>query len=129
MFISDRWYGFDDGVYTAIRLLEIYSKCRGDGVNILTDLPKGFNTPEIRIDCENHTQIVKELKTFLTNKGVKIIDIDGIRVESEIGWWIIRPSNTQNQISVRIEGTSAENLEKLKNEVKTLLSDKNITFP
>ena len=129
MFISDRWYGFDDGVYTAIRLLEIYSKCRAEGVNIFTDLPQGFNTPEIRIDCENHMQVVKELKTFLTGQGIRIIDIDGIRVESEIGWWIIRPSNTQNQISIRIEGTSAENLTKLKTEVKNLLSGKNIIFP
>lgn len=124
MFIADRWYGFDDGVYTAVRFLEIYSHARSEGIDIFAEIPEGFNTPEIRIDCEKHMQVVEEIKAQLIAKGVKTIDIDGIRVENEKGWWIIRPSNTQNQISIRIEGTSKENLEELKNEVKFLLKGK-----
>ncbi len=100
-FFKDRWYGFDDGIYAALRCLEILSSNK----NAFTNLPYGFVTPEIRIQCDEDKKfvIIKEIKEKLEKNYIKVIDVDGIRVSNDYGWWLLRASNTQDALSLRVE--------------------------
>ena len=107
-YFKDSWYGFDDGIYAALRCLEILSKDK----NAFTNIPYGFVTPEIRIGCKSDekTAMVSEIKEKLNNKNIEFNDIDGIRVVNDLGWWLLRPSNTQHAISLRIEANKKEDI-------------------
>lgn len=118
-FFKDRWYGFDDAIYAALRCLEILSADK----TAFTDLPYGYVTPEIRITCneDDKFQIIESVKKDLSSKNIPIIEIDGIRVSNEMGWWVLRSSNTQNALSLRIEARSAKDMYKLKNQISDYL--------
>ncbi len=118
-FFKDRWYGFDDGIYAALRCLEILSENK----KAFSDLPYGFVTPEIRITCGENEKflIIEEIKEKLQNQQIDFINIDGIRVSNEKGWWIIRPSNTQNAISLRAEANEKEYMKQILKEVSLYL--------
>ena len=121
-FFKDRWFGFDDGIYAALRCLEIISKDK-DAFN---NLEYGIVTPEIRIDCENDFQkfeIIKFVKNKLKEENISFSEIDGVRASLDIGWWVLRASNTQEALSLRIEAYSEENMEILKEKIMTYLSD------
>jgi phosphomannomutase len=119
-FFKDRWFGFDDGVYAALRCMEILSNNR----NAFNDLEYGLLTPEIRLTCKESkkNKIIDDLKNELRKAGVSFLEIDGIRVSSEIGWWILRASNTQNALSLRIEAYTKKGMDKLKSDISKLLS-------
>jgi phosphomannomutase/phosphoglucomutase len=121
IFFADKWYGFDDGIYSAFRILEIYTSERNMGNNIFEDIPEGYNTPEIRIDCKNGPEVLDLIEKELKNKGIPFVTKDGVRVEYDNGWWLIRASNTQEQITLRVEGKSLSDLENLKKEVEEFL--------
>ncbi len=123
-FFADRWYGFDDGIYAALRFLELASNAKNNGEYIFANIVNGFNTPEISVTCDDRRKflVIEELKQYLDTKNIEYISIDGIRVESNIGWWLIRASNTQAKLTLRIEGTSVENLDKLKMDVYKILN-------
>lgn len=120
-FFKDRWLGFDDGVYAALRCLEIVCNDRA----AFNDLKYGFVTPEIRITCSESEKfaIIDEVKNRVKQEKLSIVEIDGIRVSKDIGWWVLRASNTQNAISLRIESYSEENMDELKKEISTYLKD------
>ena len=121
-FFKDRWFGFDDGIYAALRCLEIISKDK-DAFN---NLEYGIVTPEIRIDCENDFQkfeIIKFVKNKLKEENISFSEIDGVRASLDIGWWVLRASNTQEALSLRIEAYSEENMKILKEKIMTYLSD------
>ena len=105
-------YGFDDALYAAIQLIKILSNSNKKLSEYIDNIPKVFNTPEIRINCEDDKKfklihsIIKSQKKL--NK--KIIDIDGLRVQSEDGWWLLRASNTQPCIVLRCESISKDGL-------------------
>jgi len=109
---GDDFYGYDDALYVALRLLRIL----GNTDKFLSDLieiyPKTFSTPETRFDVEEvrKFKIIDEVKNRLKNIEGKIIDIDGIRVETKDGWFLMRASNTQNQLTCRAEAVSKESL-------------------
>ena len=107
-YFKDSWYGFDDGIYAALRCLEILSKDK----NAFTNILYGFVTPEIRIGCKSDekTAMVSEIKEKLNNQNIEFNDIDGIRVVNDFGWWLLRPSNTQHAISLRIEANKKEDI-------------------
>ncbi|MDR3151719.1 MAG: phosphomannomutase/phosphoglucomutase, partial [Holosporaceae bacterium] len=119
-FFKDRWFGFDDGVYAALRCMEIL----GNDRNAFNNLKYGLLTPEIRLTCKESkkNKIIDDLKNELRKAGISFLEIDGIRVSSEIGWWILRASNTQNALSLRIEAYTEEGMDKLKGDVSRLLS-------
>ncbi|MDR0632289.1 MAG: phosphomannomutase/phosphoglucomutase [Holosporaceae bacterium] len=125
-FFKDRWFGFDDGIYAALRCLEIVCENK----NAFNNLEYGCVTPEIRIICEESEKfrIIDSLKNQLKREKVDLIEIDGVRVTTDQGWWILRASNTQNALSLRIEANSREDMEKLKGKIQNyLISDiKNI---
>ncbi|MCB1651148.1 MAG: phosphomannomutase/phosphoglucomutase [Alphaproteobacteria bacterium] len=119
IFFADKYYGFDDALYCAVRLLN--DVCESDGAlsSLTKDLPVLFNTPEIRIevDGDEKFQIVPRIIENLKNNlpaGMALDDIDGVRISNNHGWWLLRPSNTQDVLVCRAEADSEEHLERLK---------------
>ncbi len=112
---ADDFYGYDDAMYVGLRLLRILSNEDLNLNEIINKYPKTFSTPETRFDVDETKkfQIIDEIKERLTSFGGKIIDIDGIRVETEEGWFLMRASNTQNQLTCRVESITKEGLAKL----------------
>jgi len=122
LFFADRYFGYDDAIYAAIRLLEIISQTGEKISELLADVPQTFATPEIRIDCadDKKAQVVERIKNhFQNNPG--LIEIDGVRIPFADGWALVRSSNTQPVIVLRFEASSASSLQKIRNEVEKLL--------
>jgi len=123
VFFADRYYGYDDAIYAALRLCEILS--RGEPLSRLASrVPKYYSTPEIRIDTTDDAkfQIVEALKSDF-KKSYRVIDIDGVRVDFDDGWGLIRPSNTQPVLVLRFEAKTEERLEEIKNLFFAKLAD------
>lgn len=120
-FFKDRWYGFDDGIYAALRCLEIL----GENKDAFVNLEHGIITPEIRIPCDDNKKfrIIEAISKKLKDEGVNFSNIDGVRVSNDNGWWIIRASNTQGAVSVRIEADTHENMERTKVYISELLGE------
>lgn len=125
IFFGDRWYGFDDAIYVALRLLGILARSEESLTEIADRLPVMFNTPELRIDCEEARKfaIVAEIAARLRRRGAEVIDIDGVRVKSPDGWWLVRASNTQAVIVARAESTTTAGLARLKDEISRELAE------
>jgi phosphomannomutase/phosphoglucomutase len=123
VFFADRYYGYDDAIYAALRLCEILS--RGEPLSRLASrVPRYYSTPEIRIDTTDDVkfQIVEALKSDF-KKSYRVIDIDGVRVDFDDGWGLIRPSNTQPVLVLRFEAKTEERLEEIKNLFYAKLAD------
>ena len=123
IFFNDRWPGFDDGVYAGARMLEILS--RSEGEDIFRTLPKLVSTPEINIETtdEDKFSIIDDFKGMSNFKDGKIIDIDGIRVEFDNGWGLLRASNTSPVLVLRFEADSQKTLNKIKDRFKDTLQE------
>jgi phosphomannomutase len=119
IFFGDRWYGFDDAIYVAVRLLGILARSGESLTEIADRLPVMFNTPELRFECDEARKfaIVGEIAERLRRRGAELIDIDGVRVKSADGWWLVRASNTQAVIVARAESSTEEGLARLKHEI------------
>ncbi len=117
LFFRDRHLGFDDAIYAAARIIELV--CKPTWLESIKQLPVTFTTPEIRMECSDDikTEVVTEVKTFLTNhpSTLSTIDIDGIRAKFENGWGLVRQSNTQPAIIMRFEATNKDELSKIQN--------------
>jgi len=130
IFFADGYYGFDDAVYAACRLLNIMADLPGGQSleSIIDALPKMVNTPEIRRDCpdERKFEVIGELKTKIEadKRDIKeIITIDGLRVIFPYGWGLTRASNTQPVLVLRFEADSPENLEKIQSYMEGKLAE------
>ncbi|HQN71595.1 MAG TPA: phosphomannomutase/phosphoglucomutase [Smithella sp.] len=121
-FFADRYFGYDDGIYAALRLLEILSRTGKKLSGLFADVPKTFATPEIRVDCTDSkkAKVVEGIKQHFKNTP-GIVDIDGIRIPFENGWALVRSSNTQPVIVLRFEAASVKTLNKIRGEVEALL--------
>jgi len=124
IFFNDRYFGFDDAIYATCRVIEILLKEGKPLSTLLSDLPKTFNTPEIRIDCpeEKKFETVEKVKEILS-KDYPIIDIDGVRVKFAEGWGLLRASNTGPILVMRFEASSEERLEEYKRIIEDTLRD------
>jgi phosphomannomutase/phosphoglucomutase len=122
MFFADRYYGYDDAIYAACRLLEIVSKSGKPLSFQLEGIPQLVSTPELRIDCpdDQKFQVVEKVAEIYRRQR-QIVDIDGVRVPFEEGWGLVRASNTQPILVMRFEATNKELLEKYKNEVEQIV--------
>jgi len=111
---ADNYYGFDDAIFAACRVLQIVAQSDKKVSEMLTDLPETAYTPEIRIDCpdDKKFEIVREL-TEIFREQYEVIDIDGVRVNFDDGWALIRASNTQPVLVLRLEAVSEERLKEL----------------
>ncbi len=122
IFFADKYYGFDDALYCGVRLLNILSMAEGGLSSLTAHLPVLYNTPEMRFEVLEEEKfalvprIVENLKVIAENdNSITLDDVDGVRVSTPDGWWLMRPSNTQSVLSGRIEAKSPEGLERLKN--------------
>src|SRR5580700_6392759 len=108
IFFADGYYGFDDATYVAVRLLGVLARADESLDQMLDKLPPVFNTPELRLPCDDTRKfaIVAALSERLRRRGAEIIDIDGVRVKSADGWWLVRASNTQAVIVARAESAT-----------------------
>jgi phosphomannomutase/phosphoglucomutase len=118
IFFADKYFGFDDAIYSSVRLAEILSRSDKKLSEMLADLPKTYYTPEIRIYASDEVKfkIVEEVKKALARK-YPIIDIDGVRVNYPRGWALVRASNTQAVLVLRFEADTPEDLESIRKEV------------
>lgn len=117
IFFKHRYYGYDDALYAAVRLLSCLVSGGRSLESIYDGLPKLVNTPELRFDCDDDRKfsVVDEVRDRLTGvAGIDVIDIDGVRVENEDGWWLLRASNTQPVLVARCESADGEGLDRLK---------------
>lgn len=123
IFFADRYYGFDDGLYAAVRFLGILARMQEPLSSWLDHLPQWFNTPEMRIHCteERKFSIVEEVRAALTAAGEEFSSIDGVRVSTKDGWWLLRASNTQAVLVARCESNSPEGLMRLETGLKEVL--------
>ncbi len=115
IFFGERWYGFDDATYTAARLLEILS-ASADPSAVLNALPTSFSTPELNVACAEGepAKVVERLRAEAKFPGAReIVTIDGVRVEYDDGFGLVRASNTTPVLVLRFEGTSAESLARI----------------
>lgn len=114
IFFKDRWYGFDDALYSAARLLEILARTSGDSDALFQDIPNSVNTPELKIYVdENEKFSLMDRLIQSANFGMaEIVTIDGLRVNFSDGWGLVRPSNTTPCLVLRFEAESEGVLQK-----------------
>jgi phosphomannomutase/phosphoglucomutase len=122
IFFADRWYGFDDALYSACRLMEIVADSGQPLSRQLADLPVTVATPEIRFDCPDELKfaVVAECVAVLRARH-KTADIDGVRVLFSHGWGLVRASNTQPILVMRFEATTQELLEEYRREIEEVV--------
>ncbi|MEQ9115176.1 MAG: phosphomannomutase/phosphoglucomutase [Rickettsiales bacterium] len=131
IFYKDGYYGYDDAIYAAIRFMNCFDKNPQCISYVVDRFSKVVSTPEIRVQCDEDKKfvVVDLMKRDLGDKGIDYTDTDGIRVDREEGWWLIRASNTQDILVVRVEGQTSRNFENLKNECKDLLHKHGLILP
>ena len=130
IFFNERWYGFDDAIYTGARLLEIISKTDKTCAEIFAELPDSVSTPEINIHFDEQGQQHDAMKALSNNvdfPGSEINTIDGVRVDYENCWGLVRASNTTPCLVLRFEGNDKEALKSIKNQFKDWLEKNNIS--
>tara|TARA_B100000963_G_C22558466_1_gene640179 strand:- start:156 stop:1391 length:1236 start_codon:yes stop_codon:yes gene_type:complete len=131
IFFGDTYYGYDDAIYSSIRFLELVEK-KFKLNEFLNYFKNDFSTPEIKIKCpdEKKFSIIENFKLKIQDKysTENCNFIDGIRVDLDIGWYLIRASNTENSIIIRIDGNTKENFVNLSNEVQALLKSEKLNI-
>ena len=123
IFFNDKWYGFDDGPYAAARAAEILAKSNKSISEIFSDFPESFSTPELNITVtdENKFEIIDRFMANSNIDGDKIL-IDGLRVNFNDGWGLLRASNTTPKLVLRFEGDTEESMNRIQNEFIAELS-------
>ena len=119
IFYNDKWYGFDDALYAAVRVLGVIARGTETVAAFRDSLPAVVNTPELRFDCAESRKfdVVKEVAERLKASGDTVSDTDGVRVTTADGWWLLRASNTQAVLVARAESGSEAGLSRLKAEL------------
>lgn len=127
IFFGGDWFGFDDALFAAARLLEIVSAGPPGLARLLADLPKTFATPEIRVECPDDVKfgVVERAAEYFAAR-YQVNTIDGVRMAFPDGWGLLRASNTQPVLVLRFEATSAEALERYRTEVTGWLATQGV---
>jgi len=123
IFYKERWYGFDDGLYAAARLLELLSRDKRSPTEVFADLPNTFNTPELNIQFEEgeHYAAIKELVEKADFPDATVTTIDGLRVDFNDGFGLVRASNTTPVLVLRFEGDSEKALKRIQSAFRKLI--------
>jgi phosphomannomutase len=131
IFFADRWYGFDDALYAAVRTLGIIARMPGKLSDVRKALPHVINTPEVRFDCDDSRKfaVIEEVAARLSAEGAKVSLTDGVRVQTADGWWLLRASNTQAVLVARCEASTAAGLDRLKAALVKHLSASGLAQP
>jgi phosphomannomutase len=126
IFFGDGWYGFDDALFAGVRLMQILANGPDTLATLKDRLPQAVNTPELRFSCpeDRKFKVVEEVKAWAKgrNDGRQIIEIDGVRVSTPDGWWLLRASNTQAALTARAESVDEEGLNRLKDDLRSALA-------
>ena len=114
-FFRERWYGFDDGLYAAARLLEILAASADDAETLFAQLPKGVSTPELKVNVEEGEQyrFIEEFVAKAKFEGARIATIDGLRADWPDGWGLVRASNTTPSLVMRFDAKDNESLQRV----------------
>ncbi len=121
IFFKERWYGFDDALYTAARLLEILSRQANSPSEVFAALPNTLNTPELNLEFAEegaHVAFVEQLKARADFADAELTTIDGLRVDYPWGWGLVRPSNTTPSLVIRFEADTQAHLETIQSRFR-----------
>lgn len=131
LFFADRYYGFDDGIYAAIRLLALVAKSGKRLCDLVGSLPVIYASPEWRIDCDDQKKfdIIAQIAAALHASGAEVNTLDGVRVSTADGWWLLRASNTQGALVGRAEGRDADTLARVVQAVAVQLAAFGLHLP
>lgn len=131
IFFADRWYGFDDALYVAVRTLSILASAEESFAAFRDSLPALVNTPELRFPCPESRkfEVVTEVRDRLAAAGADVDGIDGVRVNTSDGWWLLRASNTQAVLVARCEAKDDTGLGRLKEALASQLSQSGVEVP
>ena len=131
LFFADTWYGFDDALYAAVRVLNALDARGGSLAAFRDSLPAVVNTPEIRFDCpgERKFAVIDEVRARLDARGADVVAIDGVRVNTADGWWLLRASNTQDVLVARCEARDQAGLDRLKDLLRAELTASGVDTP
>jgi len=133
IFFKERWFGFDDGLYSAARMLEIVSQQNDTTADMFSKLPDSFNTPELQINFEEgeHYKFMDKFIKQSQFENAEKVTIDGIRVNYPNGWGLVRPSNTTPCLVLRFEANDEDTLKDIQQTFKTqlLAVDAKLTLP
>lgn len=123
IFFAHKFYGYDDALYVALRFLNAIANQGGDLAALRDAMPDVVNTPELRFPCDEERKfaVVDEVVARLKSAGAQINDIDGARVNTPDGWWLLRASNTQDVLVARCEAADQAGLERLLDAVRAQL--------
>ena len=131
VFFADKWYGFDDALYAAVRLLGIAARMDGPLSAVKDALPRTVSTPELRFDCDDTRKfgVIEEVAARLKADGAEVSAIDGVRVRTLDGWWLLRASNTQAVLVARAEAADEAGLDRLKGALVQQLEQSGLAAP
>jgi len=131
IFFADKYYGFDDALYAAVRLLGYVSRSPATMSELRDGLPQPINTPELRFPCDDERKfaVIEEVKARLIADGARVDDIDGVRVLTDNGWWLLRASNTQDVLVARCEAADREGLDRLKRALRDQVEQSGLEAP
>ena len=123
IFFKERWYGFDDALYAGARLLEIMVRSGMSSQQLFAEMPEGVSTPELRVKLpeDSHQTYMQKLKDNVSFPGAQVIDTDGVRVEFQDGWGLVRASNTSPVLTLRFEADNQAALERVQDRFRHLL--------
>jgi phosphomannomutase len=129
IFFKHRWYGFDDALYAAIRLIEAVSESGKSLTDLKSAMPPSVATPELRfpVDPARKFAVVQEVAARLAAEGAAVNSTDGVRVKTNEGWWLLRASNTQDVLVARAEARDQAGLDQLVVAVDSQLARSGIT--
>ncbi len=134
IFFKERWFGFDDGIYSAARLLEILSKRQATAEELFETFPNDISTPEINIDVtdESKFSIIDALHDAQWGEAAELTTIDGVRVDYPHGWGLVRASNTTPVLVLRFEAETETELQRIKDvfhaQLKRVAPDLQLPF-
>ena len=131
IFYADGYYGYDDALYAAVRLLGIISRGTESLAALRDRMPPVVNTPELRFPCaeERKFKVVEEVRARLKAANAEVAAVDGVRVKTADGWWLLRASNTQDVLVARVEGRDAAALARLRTSLADELNASGIALP
>ncbi|MFQ5954923.1 MAG: phosphoglucomutase/phosphomannomutase PgmG [Kiloniellales bacterium] len=131
IFFADRYYGYDDALYAALRLIGLVARSDSSLAQMRDALPQPVNTPELRFACDDERKfaVVDEVRWRLEEAAREVSTIDGVRVRTADGWWLLRASNTEPALVARCEAGDVAGLDRLKAELSDQLRESGVGVP
>ncbi len=123
IFFNDRWFGFDDGIYAAARMIEILSADSRPSNVVFADFPDSINTPELTVDMAEgeNFRFIEQMFLAANFQNGNILNIDGMRVDFDDGWGLVRASNTTPSLVIRFEADNREALQRIQEQFRSLM--------